>query len=80
MRTLVVLSLTASLATAAPFGFIDRFWSVLSAFWEDPPPVHQPQTKEGCGFDPNGLCHSSTQPHTDAGCGFDPNGQCHPGS
>lgn len=79
-RTLVALSLTASLATAAPAGLLDRFWALLSALWGDSPPVHQPQTKEGCTGDPNGHCKPSTQPQTDAGCGGDPNGLCKPGS
>ena len=78
-RTLVALSLTASLA-AAPSGTFDRLWSLLSVIWDDPPLVHQPQTKEGCTGDPSGLCKPSSQPQTDEGCGGDPNGLCKPGS
>jgi len=76
-RTLIAFSLTASLATAPP-GLFGRLWPLLSALWEALP-AQQPQTKEGCGFDPSGQCKTSA-PQTDAGCGFDPNGQCHPGS
>jgi hypothetical protein len=79
-RTLLALSLTASLVTTVPSGFFDRLWSLLSAIWGDSPPVHQPQTKEGCGGDPDGLCNPSTAPQTDEGCGWDPNGLCNPGS
>ena len=78
-RTLVALSLTASL-TAAPSAILDRLGSLLSAVWGDPPAVHQPQTKEGCGADPSGLCNPSPQPQSDAGCGADPSGHCNPGS
>jgi hypothetical protein len=78
-RTLFALSLTASVL-AAPSGVLDRLWSLFSAIWEDPPPVQQPQTKAGCGADPNGLCGTSTTPQTDAGCTADPSGLCQPGS
>jgi len=79
-RTLVALSLTASLVTAAPTGFLDRFLALLSALWGDSPPVHQPQAKEGCGMDPDGHCKPTPPPQTDAGCEMDPNGLCKPGS
>ena len=78
-RALVALSLTASLA-AAPSGFFDRLWSLLSALWGDPQTVHQPQTKEGCTADPNGRCNPAPQPQTEAGCTADPNGLCNPSS
>ena len=78
-RTLVALSLTASLATA-PAGLLERFWTLLSALWDDPPAVHQPQTKAGCGMDPDGLCQPTPRPQIDGGCGMDPSGLCQPGS
>jgi len=65
------LSLTASLA-AAPSGFFDRLWSMLSALWGEP------QTKEGCTADPNGLCNPSPRPQSEAGCTADPSGLCNP--
>lgn len=79
-RTLVALSLIASLVTAAPAGLLDHFWTLLSALWGESPPVQQPQTKGGCGMDPNGQCQPTPQPQADEGCGMDPNGLCKPGS
>jgi len=67
-RTLVALALAASTLTAGPTGFMEPLWRFLSSLWDKPA-----TTKEGCGWDPNGLCKPAP-PQTDEGGGWDPNG------
>jgi hypothetical protein len=81
-RTFAAVALTAALVTTAPPGLFDRLWALLSRIWDSSPsaPTQPPQTKEGCGGDPNGLCKPASQPQSDEGCGWDPSGLCKPGS
>ncbi len=81
-RTLVAVALASSLVTIPPSGPFERLWTFLSTIWGAAPsvPGHPPQTKAGCGADPDGLCKAVPQPQTHAGCGADPNGGCHSGS
>jgi len=77
-RTLVALSLAASLVTTAPSNLLHRFWELLSAFSGDSPPAHLSQTKDGCHADPDGRCLPVSQPQTKDGCHADPDGLCKP--
>ena len=67
-RTLVALTLAASVLTAAPSGFFEPLWRFLSSFWT------APSAKSGCGLDPDGQCKTAPQLQSDSGCGMDPLG------
>jgi hypothetical protein len=76
---LVLVTLTAGAAQAAPWSFGDRepspslaeaFWDLIVS-WLDGSTVD-----EGCGMDPDGRCHGVTVPEEEQGCGMDPNGSC----
>jgi hypothetical protein len=67
-RTLVAMIFAASTLTAGPAGLFEPLWRLLSALWGEP------AAKEGCGWDPNGLC-APAPPQSDEGAGWDPFGQ-----
>jgi hypothetical protein len=77
-RTLAAVALAASLAAPSPAGPFERLWSFLSTFWDavTDAPAPPPQTKIGCGMDPNGQCNPAPAPQLEGGCGADPNGGC----
>jgi len=69
-RTLVAVTLAASVLTATPSGLFEPLWRFLSSIW------NQPLSKEGCGLDPLGRCKTAPQPLSKNGCGADPLGRC----
>lgn len=66
-KALVVLTLTAALATGRPAA-LSQIWNLLTSIWSE----------AGCRMDPNGGC--IPEPQTDAGCRMDPSGGCIPES
>ena len=71
-RTLVALAIAASSWTAVQPGVFEPLLRLLSSLGDET------YTKEGCGWDPNGLCKGAVPPpQTDSGCGLDPNGCPH---
>jgi hypothetical protein len=67
-RTLVAMALAASTLTAGPSGLFEPLWRFLSSLWDEP------ATKEGGGWDPNGLSAPAPPPQSDEGGGWDPDG------
>lgn len=70
-RSLAAAALMASLMNPWT-GILDPLWSFLSSLG------NAPATKEGGGWDPNGLHRPAALPSSDEGCGMDPDGRCRP--
>jgi len=69
---LVLATLSAGVAQAAPRASADLEMSPLTSLWEWVASWFEISTvDEGCGMDPDGRCRNGA---TDEGAGMDPNG------